>query len=351
MSKFNGKKLKIEIIGESHSKEIKGIVKGLKPIKLDYEKLYSFLSRRKANGESYSTPRTEKDIPYFYKVKNGLVKNKLIFTIKNENINAEDYSLLYGIPRPSHADYTSYLKDGTLDFSGGGRFSGRLTLPLCVIGGICIQYLENLGIKICSYIASVGSIKATSYKDCTLSYDDIIEKRQGFPSLSNKEELLKEIENAKNDGDSVGAKIECIIYNLKGGIGDNLFSGLEGKISSLLYAIPAVKGVEFGLGFDFASKNGSEVNDGLRYYNEKIEFLSNNNGGILGGISSGEPITIGIAIKPTPSIEKEQESVDLINKQNVKIKIKGRHDCCIAIRALPVIESAVAIAIYDELVK
>lgn len=349
MSKYSGKNLKIEIIGESHSPCLTGSIKGLPKFKIDFEKLNNFLERRKANGEIFSTKRIEDDEPIFYGVKNGVVKNKLKFVIKNNNVNKSDYKSLYATPRPSHADYAWYLKDGVLDFSGGGRFSGRLTAPLCVIGGICLQYLETLNVKICAYISSVGKVNGKSYKDGNLSLEEIIEKRKGFPSLSNKEEMLNEIKNAKEDGDSIGGKIECVVYNLKGGIGDNLFDGLEGKISSLLYSIPAVKGVEFGLGFGFASKTGSSVNDCLKYNGKKVEFVSNNNGGINGGISNGEPITIGIAFKPTPSIAKEQDSVDLIKKENTKIKINGRHDSCIVPRALPCVESAVAIAILDEI--
>ena len=349
MSIYSGKRLKIEIIGESHSPCLKGTIKGLPKFKIDYEKLNNFLERRKANNELYSTKRLEQDEPIFFDLKNGIVKNRLKFIINNNDVKKGEYNSLYGIPRPSHADYAWFLKDGTLDFSGGGRFSGRLTAPLCVIGGICLQYLETKNIKICSYISNVGAIKGVSYKNKKLSFQEIIEKRQGFPSLSNKEEMLEEIKMVKEDGDSVGGKIECLVYNLKGGIGDNLFNGVEGKISSLLYSIPGVKGVEFGLGFDFASKTGSLANDCLKYNEKKIEFISNNCGGINGGISNGEPITIGVAIKPTPSIAKEQQSINLIKQENTKIKIVGRHDACIVPRALPCVESAVAIAILDEL--
>lgn len=349
MSVYSGKKLKIEITGESHSPDLKGYIKGLPKFKIDEKKLSDFLDRRKAKNEIYSTTRLEEDIPVFHKLKNGIVKNKLSFIIKNNDVKNSDYNNLYGIPRPSHADYAWYLKDGTLDFSGGGRFSGRLTAPLCVIGGICLQYLESLGIKICSFVESIGDVKGISYKDKMFSFHELYKNLNGFPSLSKKEEMLQKIKQAKEEGDSVGGKIECIVYNLKGGVGDNLFDGLEGKISSLLYSIPGVKGVEFGQGFDFTSKLGSIANDELKYENEKIKFISNNNGGINGGISNGEPITIGVAIKPTPSIAKEQNSVDLIKKENTKIKITGRHDACIVLRALPCVESAVAIAVLDEI--
>ena len=235
--------------------------------------------------------------------------------------------------------------------SGGGRFSGRLTAPLCAIGGILKEYLESKGVKIHAYISQIGNIKGLSYKDKNVTEDMILSSRDNsFPSLTNKEEMLSLIEKTKREGDSVGGIIECIVYGLKGGVGDNLFDGLEGKISSLIYSVPAVKGVEFGLGFSLSESFGSIVNDELYYdKNGNVSFKTNNNGGINGGISNGEPITLRVAIKPTPSISKEQNTVDLVNKENVKIIIKGRHDSCIVPRAVPCIESAVAIAIYDEI--
>ena len=266
--------------------------------------------------------------------------------------DSSDYDNLYGKPRPSHADYSAFLKDGTLDFSGGGRFSGRLTAPLCIVGGVLKQYLKSLGIEVHAYVSSVGDIQSKSYLNGEISKAEILENRDfgGFPSLDSKEEILNLITSVKNDGDSVGGVIECIVYNMKTGVGDNLFEGLEGKIASLLYSVPAVKGVEFGGGFSLCKKTGSTANDSLYYDGEEVKFKSNNSGGINGGISNGAPITIRVAVKPTPSIFKEQETVDLVNKQNCKIKISGRHDACIVPRAVPCIESAVAIAIVDELI-
>lgn len=350
MSTFNGKKVSIEIFGESHAPEIGVKVKGFPEFAFSKEKLCEFMNRRKANGKIYSTARSESDEPDFSGVENNVIKGDFMAIIKNRNVKSSDYNELYGKPRPSHADLTSYFKDGTLDFSGGGRFSGRMTAPLCVAGGLIKEYLEKKGIRILSYIAKIGKAEGRSYKTGIPSISEIDDAiKSDFPALSEKEAMLKEIENAKKDEDSVGGIIECVVFGMKRGVGDCLFSGLEGKISSLLYAIPAVKGVEFGAGFSLADMRGSEANDQLCFKDGRIVFLSDNAGGINGGISNGEPITMRIAIRPTPSIAKEQSTVDLINKTDVKIKIKGRHDACIVPRALPCVESAVAIAIYDEL--
>lgn len=348
MSYFNGKKLKIEIYGESHANEIGVKCKGFPKFNVDIQKLAEFLARRKASLSAFSTPRIEADEPEFI---GNVNKGKFTARIKNQNVKSKDYGNLYGIPRPSHADYAWHLKDGSLDFSGGGRFSGRLTAPLCIAGGIAKQYLESLGIKVCAYLKSVGDIEGKSYKTSSISVSEIEENTVSgkFPALSNSQEMIEKIESVRNFGDSIGGIVECIVFNMKKGIGDNLFSGLEGKIASLVYSIPAVKGVEFGTGFDLSKQLGSTANDNLKIIDGKITTITNNSGGINGGISNGENITLSVAFKPTPSISKEQESVDLVNNKNVKISIKGRHDACVAVRAVPCVESAVAIAILDEI--
>ncbi len=348
MSTLKGKNITVEIVGESHSPEMKLKVKGFPKFNFNQDKLNEFLLRRKASSIAFSTPRIESDQPIFTNVDGNLIDGEFEVIIKNENVKSKDYGDLYGKPRPSHADYAWHLKDGALDFSGGGRFSARLTAVYCVLGGLCKQYLENKGIKIASYIQAIGKVQGKSYKDSELSYGEVVSLSQGFPSLDNKQEMLSEIERAKSLGDSVGGIIETIIYGMPYGVGDNLFEGLEGKLSSLMFSVPAVKGVEFGSGFDMATSYGSEVNDELYYDGGSVKLKSNNNGGINGGISNGFNLTMRVALKPTPSISKEQNTVDLVNKENVKIKIKGRHDACVAVRAVPCIESAVAIAILDE---
>ena len=349
MSIYNGKKLRIEIYGESHADKIGVKAAGFPSFTFDESALNEFLSRRKATDSVFSTSRKEPDSPIFYGVKNGRIDGEFTAEIKNENKISKDYSALYGKPRPSHADYAWHLKDGALDFSGGGRFSARLTAPFSIVGGILKQYLKTRGIEIESYVSSVGKVFAQSYKSGALSAEEIRKKRNGdFPSLDKKDEITEEIRAAKSVGDSVGGVAECVIFGVKG-VGDNLFGGLEGKIASLVYAIPAVKGVEFGDGFDLAKMRGSVANDGLYIKDGKVGFYSNRAGGINGGIANGNPITFRVAFRPTPSISLPQKTVDLERRENTEIVINGRHDACVVPRALPVIESAAAIAIADEI--
>ena len=349
MSVFNGKKLRIEIYGESHAEKIGVSVKGLKGFTFDEKVLSEFTARRKATDSVYSTSRKEPDIPVFKGVKNGTIVGDFTAEIFNENKISKDYSALYGKPRPSHADYAWHIKDGAMDFSGGGRFSARLTAPLCIVGGILKQYLKARGIEIESYVSSVGNVFAHSYKDGVFSAEEIRAKRDnGFPSLDRKDEIIEEIKAAKSVGDSVGGTVECVIFGLKG-VGDNLFGGIEGKIASLVYAVPAVKGVEFGDGFDLAKMRGSKANDELYIKDGTVKFYTNRAGGINGGIANGEPVTFRAAFRPTPSISLPQRTVDLVKNENTEIVINGRHDACVVPRALPVIESAAAIAIADEI--
>ena len=349
MSLFSGKKLSVEIYGESHADKIGVSVKGFPRFKFDNNDLTEFLARRKATGEVFSTSRIEPDCPIFYGVKDGEINGEFKAEIQNVNKISKDYSALYAKPRPSHADYAWHLKDGALDFSGGGRFSARLTAPLCIVGGILKQYFKTRGIEIESYVSSVGKVFAKSYKDGLLSVEEIRTLRDsGFPSLDKKEEMLGEIKSAKTAGDSVGGTAECIIYGVKG-VGDNLFCGLEGKISSLVFAVPAVKGIEFGDGFDLAEMRGSAANDALRIENGQVKIVTNRAGGINGGIANGNPITMRVAFRPTPSISLPQQTVDLCKGENTEIVINGRHDACVVVRALPAVESAVAIAIADEI--
>lgn len=345
MSLFCGDRLKIEFFGSSHGDFISAKVYGLPKFDIDKLALSRFMERRKG-GAVYSTPRVEPDELIFSDLENGSIEIK----IANVNVRKTDYENLYAKPRPSHADYCSFLKDGTLDFCGGGRFSGRLTALLCAVGGICLQYLSQYGVKISAYVSQVGDIRALSYKDRKLTCEEIEKLRQGdFPSLDKKQEILQYLKKIGASGDSVGARVDLVVDGMIKAVGDSYFEGLEGKIASLVYAIPAVKGVEFGLGFDFSNSLGSQTNDQLTYESGAIRQLSNNCGGIYGGISSGEQITMSVAIKPTPSIFQEQMTVDLIEKKPCKIKISGRHDVCIAPRVLPCVESAVAITIVDEI--
>lgn len=345
MSKWLGNKLSFELSGTSHSDKISIKVHGLPHIKIDEKALLAFMTKRQGGQGNGTTPRKETDIPFFIKgVKDSTIINDDVeIVIYNNNINSSDYNDLYGKPRPSHADYVSYVKEGTLDYRGGGRFSGRLTALIVTLGGILKQYFKTMNIFSTAYVSSVGRVNGFSYKYQNYNMNN-------FDSNGLTSEMIDEIKNAVMCHDSVGARVECIISGVKAGIGNDYFEGLEGKIASLIYGIPGVKGVEFGSGFDFTKMYGSKANDGLYYDNNgNVRTYTNNAGGINGGITNGNDITLAVAFRPTPSINKEQKTIDIINKCNTTIKIKGRHDGCIAIRAIPVVESVTYIALYDEI--
>lgn len=350
---FYGKKLKIQIFGGSHDKEIGTEISGLKGEKVDLVALQEFVDRRKAKKSAYSTNRLEQDKVEIVKgVKNGVIKGKVRAVIKNNCQNSKDYSNLIKTPRPSHADFVAYSKyKDTFDYRGGGKFSGRLTAPMTIAGGIAKQILLKKGITINAYISKIGAIDGASYKDTDIEKVDLNLLDKEFPLLDDakKEQMLKQIEDAKNDLDSVGGVIECVVKGVPVGAGEYMFDSLEGVISKLMFAVPAVKGIEFGTGFDLAGMKGSTANDSFYYDGEIVKTKTNNNGGINGGLANGMPITFRVVIKPTPSIYKEQDTVDLVTKQNAKIKIEGRHDACITPRAVPVVEAVTAIAILDSL--
>ena len=295
---------------------------------IDVEKLQSFLDRRRPGQNKYSTPRKESDTVVFeagLNVSSDTVGAPLAAIIRNTNTHSSDYSELVNVPRPGHADYSAMVKYGSSrDYAGGGQFSGRLTAALCIAGGVALQQLESYGIAVHARPVMIGG-------------------------ETDEAKMLEAIEAARADGDSVGGIIECIIENVPAGIGEPMFDGIENRIAQAVFGIPAVKGIEFGNGFGCAALRGSENNDAFTYVGDKIETKSNNHGGILGGITSGMPIVFRAAFKPTPSIAKEQDSVNTLTHEDVKLCIKGRHDPCIVLRAVPVVEAAAAAAIYDEL--
>lgn len=347
MSIFKGEKISVEIYGTSHADQIGVICTGFPIGKIDNEKLVEFMQRRKPSSQAFSTKRKEPDEIIFESGvdKGVIVDGNFKAFINNVDRRSQDYNELYGKPRPSHADYVSYAKFGTLDFRGGGKFSARLTAPLCIAGGIAKQILEDKGIKIYSYLSRVGSVVGKSYKD-GVSQEEL-ETVKGFPALSNGQAMVEEIESARLDQDSVGGVAECVIYGMPVGVGDSYFQGLEGKIALGVYSVPAVKGVEFGSGFDLSKMRGYDANDQFYYDNGIVKTKTNNAGGINGGISNGMPITLSVAFRPTPSISKEQNTVDLVNKCDAKIIIHGRHDSCVAVRALPVLEGVIALSLLD----
>lgn len=351
MSSIYGKNIKISIFGQSHSEAIGVTVDGLPAgITVNTEKLEEFMARRAAGGKAFATKRTEADKPEFIC---GLVDNTtcgapLTAIIHNSDTKSKDYENLATTPRPSHADYTAELKYGGFqDKSGGGHFSGRLTAPLCIAGGICKQVLEEQGIYIYAHIKSIKNINDDPFNPLAPT-----EPEDGnFPVLNNskKEEMLSVIETARCNSDSVGGIIECGITGVPVGLGEPMFDGLENRISQIVFGIPATKGIEFGNGFDCTLINGSENNDAFVLNNDEILTKTNNHGGILGGISSGMPIIFRVAIKPTPSIGLPQQSINISEMEETTLTINGRHDPCIVPRAVPCVEAAAAIAILDTL--
>lgn len=350
MSSTYGENLKLSIFGQSHGTAIgmtlDGIPAGL-PVNL--EQLQEFLNRRAPGQNDWSTPRKEADRPEFL---SGIVDGytcgaPLAAVIHNANTRSGDYSNLKDIPRPGHADYTAQIKYGGFqDAAGGGHFSGRLTAPLCIAGGLCKQWLEGLGIRIGAHILAIG--------ECGDLYFDPMDPElesvdKDFPVLDEAAggAMRDFIAQARVAGDSVGGIIECAITGLPAGIGEPMFGGVESRIAQIIYGIPAVKGVEFGIGFDCACVPGSQSNDDFTVIDGRIVTQTNNAGGILGGITNGMPIIFTTAIKATPSIACIQESVNLKTMEAVTLEIKGRHDPCIVPRAVPVVEAAAAIAIYD----
>ena len=354
-----GKNLNIEIYGGSHDSEIGIIARGLpKGFCFDRNVLEEFMKRRAPGQNSLSTPRKEADFPEFLSGvdSDGVTLNgdTLKAIIRNTSQRSSDYSNLTFVPRPSHADFAARMKYGDkVDLRGGGHFSGRLTAPMCIVGGICLQYLKTQGIEIAAHLYSIGGVKDTPFDLARVSRSDfeLLASRKEFPVLNaDAEPLMRaKIEAARNIGDSVGGVVECAVLGLPAGLGEHMFDGVENRISSIVFGIPAVKAIEFGNGFECADLLGSQNNDEFITDGRKITTKTNNCGGILGGMTNGMPLVFRCAMKPTPSIFKEQDSVDMVSMTPCKLSIKGRHDPCVVIRALPVFEAAAAIAVYDLL--
>lgn len=346
-----GTNLKLNIEGASHASEMVMTLSGFPAgFRLDTDKLCSFLALRAPGRDSFATARKESDIPVFTSGLTGNVTNGDIIraVIKNENMRSGDYSFS-DTPRPSHADYAAVCKYGKdVDLRGGGHFSGRLTAMLCVAGGICLQYLSALGIEVGAHILSVAGIQDTPLDPvCPSGFEALNTNR--FPVIDGNagERMKAAIEEAKKAGDSLGGIVECAVTGLAAGLGEHMFAGVEGRVSSLLFSIPAVKGVEFGLGFGVSSLRGSENNDPFYTDGRAVYTKTNNCGGILGGMTNGMPLVFRAAFKPTPSIAIPQDTVSLSRMENVKIKIGGRHDPCIVPRAVPAVRAAAAIAVCD----
>ncbi|GAB6168057.1 chorismate synthase [Clostridium carnis] len=354
MSGVFGNNIKVSIFGESHGAAIGINIDGLPPgLYIDMDKVMEEMDRRAPGNSPLSTARKEGDKPeilsgYF----NGMTTGTpLCGIIRNSDTRSKDYGKLKDLMRPGHADYTGNIRySGFNDYRGGGHFSGRITAPLVFAGAICKQILEKEGIYIGSHIKSVGEINDKSFDSVKITKEELISLRsKELPLLDDTldEKIRHSILQAKYEGDSIGGSIECIAIGINAGFGNPFFNSVESTLAHLMFSVPAVKGIEFGAGFEMAKMKGSQCNDEYYYEGNKVKTKTNNNGGVLGGITNGMPIVFRVAIKPTASIIKEQNTIDISTGENVKLVIKGRHDPCIVQRAIPVIEAVTAIGLLD----
>lgn len=360
MSSIWGERIKLSIFGGSHTEAIGVTLDGLPAGEgIDMEAVLEQMARRAPGQDKTATTRKEEDRP---RVLCGLLDGvttgaPLTAVIENTSQRSKDYSDLKIHPRPGHADYTAWVKyGGNHDIRGGGHFSGRLTAPLVFAGAVARQLLDRRGITVGSHVRAVGKAEGDLPFDPVGVSKELLERlsREYFPVVDPdaKERMRGEIEKARLEADSVGGVVECAVLGMPAGAGNPMFGGVENLISSLVFGIPAVKGVEFGAGFDGTKLRGSENNDPF-YYDEhrQVKTRTNNAGGILGGITNGMPLIFRAAFKPTPSIGQEQDTVDLKTGENTKLTIHGRHDPCIVPRAAPVVEAVACIACLELLMR
>lgn len=352
MSSTYGENLKLSIFGQSHGAAIGMTLGGIPAgLPVDLDALQAFLDRRAPGNADYATQRKETDIPEFLA---GLLDGftcgaPIAAVIHNTNTRSGDYRDLLDCPRPGHADFTADVKYGGFqDAAGGGHFSGRLTAPLCIAGGLCIQWLAQRGIHIGAHIAEIAGIADDEFDPM---HPQLCDVGTDFPILDPAagNAMRAAIADARSDGDSVGGIIECAVTGLPAGLGEPMFGGIESRIAGIVFGIPAVKGLEFGAGFRAAAMRGSKNNDAFVAENGKIRTRTNHAGGILGGITSGMPLIFRAVVKPTPSIAQPQQSVSLHTLTAQTLTVSGRHDPCIVPRAVPVVEAAAAIAIFDSI--
>lgn len=330
MSSLYGGNYRVSIFGESHSAAIGVVIEGLPAgSAIDMEKLQRFMERRAPGRDALSTARREADAPEFLcGVKGGVATGAPISAIiRNADTRSNDYADIANVPRPGHADFPAEVKfGGHQDRAGGGHFSGRLTAPLCIAGAVAVQQLERMGVTVSARAVRIGG-------------------------ETDPAKMEAAIAAAREAGDSVGGIVEAEVCGLPVGVGDPMFGGLENRIAQAVFGIPAVKGIEFGDGFAVADLKGSVNNDPYCVEGGRVAPVTNHAGGILGGISTGAPVVFRVAFKPTPSIAKEQDSVDLGRNEPAKIVVKGRHDPCVVLRAVPCVEAAAAIAVYDAVLE
>ena len=353
MSNTIGTGLKLTVFGESHGPAVgmtlEGFPAGFEP---DLAELQAFLNRRAPSASVFSTSRREADAPEFL---SGLHDGRtcgdaLTAIIRNTNARRADYANF--LPRPSHADYPAFVKyGGAMDLSGGGCYSGRLTAPICIAGGLCKQYLRQQGVEVFAHIVNIGAQRDEPY-DPLAPQTPVLERGLTLVDPARAEAMLDEIEAVRAACDSVGGSVECAVTGLPTGLGEPMFDGVENRLAQMLFGIPAVKGVEFGSGFGCAQMRGSAHNDPY-YYDENgaVRTRTNHAGGICGGMTTGMPVCFRVAIKPTPSIALPQETVDPVAHCGAELEIRGRHDPCIVPRAVAVVEAAAALAVTGLLLE
>ncbi len=350
MSSTYGENLKLSIFGQSHGPAIGMTLDGIPAgLSVDEDALQAFLNRRAPGQNHWSTPRREEDRPEFL---GGILDGytcgaPIAAVIYNKNTRSGDYANLRDCPRPGHADYTAQIKYGGFqDSAGGGHFSGRLTAPVCIAGGLCKQWLEEMGIRIGAHILEIGPERDTRFDPVCPQLEAIgTEFPVIDPDAGNR--MRETIARVNARGDSVGGLIQCAIVGLPTGVGEPMFGGVESRLAQILYGIPAVKGCWFGSGAPSCLFTGSQFNDSFAIEDGKVVTRTNHNGGVLGGITTGMPVVFEVLIKPTPSISQPQQSVSLSKMEQTTLTIQGRHDPCIVPRAVPVVEAAAAIALYD----
>ena len=350
-----GKEFVVTSFGESHGKSVGVVVDGCPAgLPLSEKDIQAELDRRIPPQPKIVSGRIEKDIAEILSgVFNGFTTGAPIaMTVENKEADSSDYEAIRDLPRPGHADYTAHVKYGGFnDYRGGGRFSGRVTVSLIMAGAIAKKLLSLFDVDVLAYTTVIGNVRLSK----SLSFEEIRKRRYETavrcPDLTCAEAMEEEIVKARKEGDSVGGIIEIIALNVPAGVGEPLFDSLDADIAKMLFTIPAVKGVEFGAGFKAAELKGSENNDAFQIRKGKVATLTNNAGGILGGMSSGMPIIVRVAVKPTPSIAKRQQTVKLSEMKNAEIQVAGRHDPCVVPKAVPVAEAAVAMVIADHMVR
>jgi len=351
MSNRLGERYRVQIFGQSHSPMIGAVIEGIPAgVVPDMDFISAFMARR-APGGALSTARKEADAPQIVSGLNDRGETcgaPLCILIHNTDARSRDYDRLRDMPRPGHADYTAAVKFfGHNDIRGGGQFSGRLTAPLCFAGALAIQLLKDRGIDIRARVYSVAGIGDAPIDLAHPPMEGLCAGPLPCVDPDAARKMAEAVEAARADGDSVGGIVECWATGLPAGLGEPMFDGVENRVARALFGIPAVRGVEFGLGFAAASMKGSAHNDPFRVESGRVLTAGNNHGGALGGITSGMPLVVRAAFKPTPSIAREQLSVSLSRNENTPLVIQGRHDPCIVPRAVPVVEAVVACVVMD----